>query len=414
MGLPIELMVYAENLYRRFPEEFIALGMPGLEEAFDLRPNGTWSRRVLETPQEKTVEITIRRWPGGPGLGGARSMHPQMYAASPYAAALPPHPVPQPQAPWMNGYPSPSGPYPGQGMSYGSFPPPHHPPYVGATAGAAASNSSMEEQANRQLTRLESALATLKPQIEALLVAQAPRQMQVPAGASVPQAIAALAAAAAASAPTAAPAAAAPPATVAPAAAQPSQFQPQPRTQQAQAGQQSQQTSPQQPLQLPAAALSGGQGNAMAMVNGTAQPDAARSKSPTTGGRSEVTMSGLDNNDLLKRRQMMQLQIKTAPKAAAKAESKKNDVQATKMNDGDSEGQCSDDQAQAKNKAATEASASTASASKPAANNAASEAAAKASARQRAPVASIQTSRVPASAADPASPRSPGRYSVWN
>eukprot|EP00404_Azadinium_spinosum_P018290 CAMPEP_0180503258 /NCGR_PEP_ID=MMETSP1036_2-20121128/45927_1 /TAXON_ID=632150 /ORGANISM="Azadinium spinosum, Strain 3D9" /LENGTH=92 /DNA_ID=CAMNT_0022512255 /DNA_START=28 /DNA_END=302 /DNA_ORIENTATION=- len=62
MGLPAELLTYAENLYRRFPEEFVALGMPGLEEAFDLRPSGTWSRRIVDTPVEKTVEITMRRW----------------------------------------------------------------------------------------------------------------------------------------------------------------------------------------------------------------------------------------------------------------------------------------------------------------------------------------------------------------
>lgn len=57
-----ELLTYAENFYRRFPEEFIALGAPGLEEIFDLRSHGTRSRRISESPTEKTVEITIRRW----------------------------------------------------------------------------------------------------------------------------------------------------------------------------------------------------------------------------------------------------------------------------------------------------------------------------------------------------------------
>jgi len=63
MGLPAELLQYAENLYRRFPEEFIALGMPGLEQVFDLRPDGTRTRRMSESCTEKSIEIKIRRWP---------------------------------------------------------------------------------------------------------------------------------------------------------------------------------------------------------------------------------------------------------------------------------------------------------------------------------------------------------------
>mmetsp|Transcript_55464 Transcript_55464/g.140564 ORF Transcript_55464/g.140564 Transcript_55464/m.140564 type:complete len:361 (+) Transcript_55464:109-1191(+) len=63
MGLPAELLQYAENLYRRFPEEFIALGMPGLEQVFDLRPDGTRTRCMSESCTEKSIEIKIRRWP---------------------------------------------------------------------------------------------------------------------------------------------------------------------------------------------------------------------------------------------------------------------------------------------------------------------------------------------------------------
>eukprot|EP00913_Durusdinium_trenchii_P024977 g23443.t1 len=73
MVLPPELNIYAENILRRFPEEFMALGAPNLEEnpaifrfdIYDLRPNGTWSRKMVESSAEKTIEITMRRWSGG-------------------------------------------------------------------------------------------------------------------------------------------------------------------------------------------------------------------------------------------------------------------------------------------------------------------------------------------------------------
>eukprot|EP00929_Paragymnodinium_shiwhaense_P073798 TRINITY_DN3769_c0_g4_i1.p1 TRINITY_DN3769_c0_g4~~TRINITY_DN3769_c0_g4_i1.p1 ORF type:complete len:421 (-),score=92.07 TRINITY_DN3769_c0_g4_i1:389-1651(-) len=420
MGLPMQLMPYAENLYRRFPEEFIALGMPGLEEAFDLRPNGTWSRRVLETPEEKTVEITVRRWPTPPMGCPSRPSHPQMYAGRGYGYATQYPPlapsVPHPQANWDGGgyqygggYGQPPPILPPGAPSPSPYAPPGPPPPIGSSSlpyGAgvgstpfmqalpSAPASSMDDQANGHLSRLESALASLKPQMEALLVAQAAKQMTPQAPAAQPLALPQVAAAP--PAPQVQPTANTtmpfqPPQRAVPAASTPAapvQSAPAPPpAPQAQA-----------PLQLPTAALAGGQGNALAQAQAQAQANGAdkaveRSKSPT-GGRADVTMGGLDNNDLLKRRQMMQLQIKTTPKA--KAEAKKNDVQVVKLNENDSE-------------APSEAPTANTNASAAAAVNAKA-----AAARQRASVTNISTARMPASAADPASPRSPGRYSVWN
>mmetsp|Transcript_11105 Transcript_11105/g.30678 ORF Transcript_11105/g.30678 Transcript_11105/m.30678 type:complete len:273 (-) Transcript_11105:246-1064(-) len=142
MGLPRELLPYAENFFRRFPEEFIALGAPGLEDAFDLRPNSTWTRKILETPIEKTVEVTIRRW------------------QTPYAC--PPGQLPHP---WM-----PQVMYPGH---YGGCPTSAHVSVPSEEAKRA------DEQATARLVRLESALATLKPQIEAVLTAQTQANAQL-------------------------------------------------------------------------------------------------------------------------------------------------------------------------------------------------------------------------------------------
>eukprot|EP00450_Noctiluca_scintillans_P013938 CAMPEP_0194509736 /NCGR_PEP_ID=MMETSP0253-20130528/40775_1 /TAXON_ID=2966 /ORGANISM="Noctiluca scintillans" /LENGTH=283 /DNA_ID=CAMNT_0039352921 /DNA_START=35 /DNA_END=886 /DNA_ORIENTATION=+ len=151
MALPLEFLPYAENLYRRFPEEFLALGAPGLEEVFDLRASGTRSRRILETPTEKTVEITFRRWQS-PIVGPAPGLHPQAWLPQ---AAYPTHPgtaVSSPQ-------------YAGVAQS---------PPAVLAPPAVDA-----DEQSTARLIRLESALAALKPQIEAVLKAQARANAQL-------------------------------------------------------------------------------------------------------------------------------------------------------------------------------------------------------------------------------------------
>ena len=58
MTLPDGLLIYAENIFRRFPEEFIALGSPNLENEFELK-NAT--RRLAQTSGSKTVEICLPR-----------------------------------------------------------------------------------------------------------------------------------------------------------------------------------------------------------------------------------------------------------------------------------------------------------------------------------------------------------------
>lgn len=169
MGLPYELLPYAENFYRRFPEEFMALGMPGLEQVYDLRSDGTRSRTICETQTEKTVAITIRRWQTPPG-----SVPPPMpYHASSY----------------------------GHAASYGAWQSPAYPfpypvdvqhmrpcepawniacPPQSASVGAglpAQQNTSLHQQPvkdNRaveaQIARLESTIALLRPQIEAAAI----------------------------------------------------------------------------------------------------------------------------------------------------------------------------------------------------------------------------------------------------
>jgi len=176
MVLPNELLLYAENLYRRFPEEFVALGAPGLEEVFDLRTFGTKSRRITETPTEKTVEITIRRWnhphsltssthlgyplPGLPptlGLYDAQSRYGLSHWPRPeWGFSMQPNAAP----PW----PSTAAP-PAPPVAQAA-----HQPHLATTAAQAAAGA--EEYAAAQLTRLETAIMMLKPQVEAALANQ--------------------------------------------------------------------------------------------------------------------------------------------------------------------------------------------------------------------------------------------------
>jgi hypothetical protein len=60
MGLSPALVGYAENIWRRFPEAFIALGVPQLEDLFELN-EGSWCYRVVDTRAEKVVEIVLPR-----------------------------------------------------------------------------------------------------------------------------------------------------------------------------------------------------------------------------------------------------------------------------------------------------------------------------------------------------------------
>mmetsp|Transcript_37486 Transcript_37486/g.67806 ORF Transcript_37486/g.67806 Transcript_37486/m.67806 type:complete len:299 (-) Transcript_37486:95-991(-) len=162
MVLPQELQLYAENILRRFPEEFMALGAPGLEDIYDLRPNGTWSRRMMETSSEKTVEITLRRWHAPSLVNPQVAMGGMGYmsqAAAPYhhmtavghAAAL--------AAASARGYAaSPMAPYPP------------------AVPFPSAEMAQADDKATQRLERLETALQLLKPQLEAVLTAQVKAQ----------------------------------------------------------------------------------------------------------------------------------------------------------------------------------------------------------------------------------------------
>jgi len=158
MSLPRELLHYAENLYRRFPEEFLALGAPGLEEVYDLRPTGTWMRSIQETPSEKIVDVKLQRW--------QRSQHPQI-APSPHSyegigyRLLPPMWQQLPAPP-----PPPLAPAAGSLQPWQQFsisPPPPVPRYL-------ESSYYSEPPAHivSCLTRLETALSVLTPQIEVL------------------------------------------------------------------------------------------------------------------------------------------------------------------------------------------------------------------------------------------------------
>lgn len=242
MVLPVELQPYAENLYRRFPEEFIALGMPGLEEVFDLRPRGTWSRRIAETPSEKTVEITIRRWTPGTvaaaagAIGGPSSLgqhqvapgfYPQNFGGGYFlggSAGYPHHQqLGHPQTAYLQqlhqlqqqqlaaasvglagavGTGLSSLGLPPSMQSFGQSPPPPHPAAAapgfsdshGLVAPAPqqapaapplqATPAGLDEQTTQRLSRMESALTMLKPQIEAVLAGQAQAKKQAAGGTS--------------------------------------------------------------------------------------------------------------------------------------------------------------------------------------------------------------------------------------
>jgi len=202
MGLPPDLLPYAENLYRRFPEEFVALGMPGLEEIFDLRLNGSWTRRMVESPTEKTVEITIRRWQTStPVIPQSGLHHPALWSSmgpqcqQQVFGMYPPQQVPgiypPQQVPGMTGLPGCTSPM-SQMYTRGStqvtgYPSPTPPPPThGHMQGwsqpncCGVNNSASDDQSTARLVRLESALSALKPQIEALLTAQARVQPQAP------------------------------------------------------------------------------------------------------------------------------------------------------------------------------------------------------------------------------------------
>jgi len=61
MGLSPELQGYAENIWRRFPEVFISLGCPDLEDSPEVRRKGILRHRVIETMSQKVIHIVLPR-----------------------------------------------------------------------------------------------------------------------------------------------------------------------------------------------------------------------------------------------------------------------------------------------------------------------------------------------------------------
>lgn len=64
-----EMLEYAENLFRRFPEEFILLGAPQLEDHFVMHKDGGWRHSVVDTESAKVIEIVLPRRLAGDGEG---------------------------------------------------------------------------------------------------------------------------------------------------------------------------------------------------------------------------------------------------------------------------------------------------------------------------------------------------------
>lgn len=140
----------------------MALGAPGLEDIYDLRPYSTLTRCMQDTPTGKSVEITLRRW----------------QTPSPHQAGMP-HMMGYPQAhsfvpPSHPGHLSAIGVLQQQaaGLSTSSTAAGHygHPMYNQySPAAAPASPPRWEAELTSRLSRLEGALSSLKPQIEVLL-----------------------------------------------------------------------------------------------------------------------------------------------------------------------------------------------------------------------------------------------------
>lgn len=181
MALPSELLHFAENFYRRFPEEFLALGAPGLEDIYDLRPNSTLTRKIQESPSEKTVEITIRRWQQPPPPAGYGRMphsfgYPQASASS-TAGQYGYNNYGIQSQPQYSSYGMPPPSYGMQSFGHSMGPPP---------AAVPAEPPRWESELTARLARLEGALSSLKPQIEVLLTAPPPSQQHFDHGRQAP------------------------------------------------------------------------------------------------------------------------------------------------------------------------------------------------------------------------------------
>lgn len=61
MRLSAELQDYAENIWRRFPEVFISLGAPGMDEYYGTAENGHYFHRVIDTTAKRIVQVVMPR-----------------------------------------------------------------------------------------------------------------------------------------------------------------------------------------------------------------------------------------------------------------------------------------------------------------------------------------------------------------
>jgi len=157
MGLPHELLLYAENIFRRFPDVFTTLGAPGLEDVYDLRPNGTMSHCIEETPSGKTVLVKLerRQWPC-PSMAGWQNPGPANAAH---------YPMPYPAAQYAGAYGMPQN-----AGAYGMWP--QQPSAAPVPTAPHHNTGTCSEQPpvaiTSSLARVEAALSVLAPQVEAL------------------------------------------------------------------------------------------------------------------------------------------------------------------------------------------------------------------------------------------------------
>lgn len=63
-SLPADILqTYSENIWRRFPEVFLSLGAPIVDECYAPSQSRCWHRRVVDSPDGKLVEVFLPRRP---------------------------------------------------------------------------------------------------------------------------------------------------------------------------------------------------------------------------------------------------------------------------------------------------------------------------------------------------------------
>lgn len=61
MELSKELQQYAENVFRRFPEVFVSLGAPDVEDSYELHPCASGRHRIVDFKSKRVIEIVLPR-----------------------------------------------------------------------------------------------------------------------------------------------------------------------------------------------------------------------------------------------------------------------------------------------------------------------------------------------------------------